>query len=71
MNNPANAFMKTTKDKSSEIIFRVNGGHAACQIAQDFAHRLQLHNRLGINLIVQVRVLNKSVLILYEKKNYI
>ena len=45
--------------------------HAACQIAQDshFVHRSQLHNRLGINLIVQLRVLNKSVLILYDCKD--
>lgn len=56
---------------AKRIIFRVNRGHELPQIAQDsnFAHHLQLHNRVGINLIVQLRVLNKSVLILYECKD--
>ena len=35
-------------------------------VDSNFAHHLQLLNRFDINLIAQLRVLNKSVLILYR-----
>ena len=58
--------IKTPRDYEQRNHVSCDGKPVDRAVDSNFAHHLQLLNRFDINLIVQLRVLNKSVLILHR-----